>query len=288
MSKDEHEADANQSARVSGGPTSTSRNVDHGPAQAPRGAGSGIVRGQGGSPLIQIPIPIIAPGASGGSISHVDSGGRVLTNVNVFLVFWGAVWAQNPTPSVGEITNCVTNIFSGPYMSALAQYRNIGNGTLYGSTQVTTSDPPGIFSNDDAGNLLKNLIAAQLVPGPDEVDQLLYVVIMPTGVSSDQQGVIGIHYSFDENILCAWVMNDGTLDSVTTIFSHELVEACTNPKGDGFQFNAPGHCVANPFNWCEIGDICEGNTDVVNGVVVQAYWSESDNACVVPGGTKTR
>ena len=47
-------------------------------------------------------------------------------------------------------------------------------------------------------------------------------------------------------------------------------------------------CVANPFNWCEIGDICEGNTDVVNGVVVQAYWSESDNACVVPGGTKTR
>jgi len=84
------------------------------------------------------------------------------------------------------------------------------------------------------------------------------------------------------------VMNNGTLDSVTTIFSHELVEACTNPKGDGFQLNAPGHCVANPFNWCEIGDICEGNTDVVNGVVVQAYWSTSNGVCVVPGGRNTR
>ena len=95
-------------------------------SQAPRGKGSGIVRRQGGSPMIQIPIPYIAPGVSGGSISHIDSGGRVLTNVNVFLVFWGAVWAQNPTPSVGEITNCVTNIFSGPYMSALAQYGLLG------------------------------------------------------------------------------------------------------------------------------------------------------------------
>jgi len=263
--------------------------VERAAAQAPRSAGSGIVRGQGASPVvIQAPVPNIAPGVSGGSISHVDSGGQVLTNVNVFLVFWGAVWTQNPTPSAGEITNCVTSILSGPYMSALAQYRNIGNGMLYGTTQVTTSDPPGVFSNDDVGNLLKNLIAAKTVPGPEEVDQLLYVVIMPAGVSSDQQEIVGIHYNFVGNILCAWVMNDGTLDSVTTIFSHELVEACTNPKGDGFQLNAPGHCVANPFNWCEIGDICEGNTGVVNGVVVQAYWSTSDNACVVPGGTNTR
>ena len=257
-------------------------------AQAPHSTGSGIVRRQGGGPITQVPIPNMAKEESGGSVSHIDSGGLVLTHVNVFLVFWGAVWSQNRTPSFGEITNCTTSILSGPYMSALAQYRNIGNGTLYGTAQITTSDPPAIFSNDDVGNLLKNLIAAKTLPAPDEVDQILYVVIMPAGVNSDQQEVIGIHYTFDENILCAWVMNNGALDYITTIFSHELVEACTNPMGDGFQLNAPGHCMANPFNWCEIGDICEANTGVVNGVVVQAYWSESDGACVVPGGGSAR
>ena len=119
-------------------------------------------------------------------------------------------------------------------MSALAQYRNVGSGTLYGTMLVTTSEPPKTFSSDDVSNLLKDLIDMQTVPGPNNVDQLLYYVIMPVGVSSDQSNVIGEHFNPGEDILCAWVMNDGTLDSVTTIFSHELVEACTNPNGDGY------------------------------------------------------
>ena len=136
-------------------------------------------------------------------------------------------------------------------------------------------------------NLLKDLIDLQTVPGPNDVDQLLYYVIMPVGVSSDQSNVIGEHFNPGEDILCAWVMNDGTLDSVTTIFSHELVEACTNPTGDGYQFDAPGQCSASSINWCEIGDICEGIRDTVNGVVVQEYWSASDSACIAPGSNVT-
>jgi hypothetical protein len=226
-------------------------------------------------------------GGSGTNVEQVDNGGSVLANVKVYLVYWGSAWERTPIPSAGDITNCVTSILSGPYMLALAQYRGIGSGTLYGTTQVTVSDPPGTFSNDDVGNLIKGLVDAKTVPTPGEVDQLLYFVIMPAGVSSNQPGVIGEHFSFAENILCAWVMNNGTLDYVTTIFSHELVEACTNPKGDGFQMNAPGHCMASPFNWCEIGDLCEGTTRILNGVVVQAYWSESDQECVVPGSGLT-
>src|SRR2546421_7540314 len=150
-----------------------------------------------------------------------------------------------------------------------------------------TSDPQMTFSSDDVSNFLKDLINMQTVPGPNDVDQLLYCVIMPVGVSSDQSNVIGEHFSPDEDILCAWVMNDGTLDSVTTLFSHELVEACTNPHGDGYQFDAPGQCSASPINWCEIGDICEGIRDTVNGVVVQEYWSASDSACIAPGSNVT-
>jgi hypothetical protein len=80
-------------------------------------------------------------------------------------------------------------------------------------------------------------------------------------------------------------MNTGSLDFVTAIFSHELVEACTDPEGDAFQI-AP----ANPNNWNEIGDRCEGDflhkllafTGVIDGIRVQPYWSQRDQDCVIP------
>jgi hypothetical protein len=250
-------------------------------------SGSGIVRAQGGAVMVPIPPRNLASQATKGGVSSVDGGGLVLTHVNVYLVYWGSVWAQNPTPSADDITKSVTSIMAGPYMSALAQYRNVGSGTFCGKMLVTTSDPPKTFSSDDVSNLLKDLINMQTVPGPNDVDQLLYCVIMPVGVSSDQSNVIGEHFSPGEDILCAWVMNDGTLDSVTTIFSHELVEACTNPHGDGYQLDAPGQCSASPINWCEIGDVCEGIRDTVNGVVVQEYWSARDSACIAPGSNVT-
>ncbi len=261
MSAGEHKLDVNQGAK---------------PASA-----------QGGAVMVPLPPRNLASQATKEGVSSVDSGGLVLTHVNVYLVYWGSAWAQNPTPSADNITRSVASIMAGPYMSALAQYRNVGSGILYGKMLVTTSDPPKTFSSDDVSNFLKDLINMETVPGPNDVDQLLYCVIMPVGVSSDQSNVIGEHFSPGEDILSAWVMNDGTLDSVTTLFSHELVEACTNPNGDGYQLDAPGQCSASPINWCEIGDICEGIRDDVNGVIVQEYWSASDSACIAPGSNVT-
>jgi hypothetical protein len=289
MSTGEHKPIANQVTKPSSQPTHTSDVVKITSQNIPKSQsqrGSGIVRAQGG--VVMLPVlpdtHNLASEATKGGVSCVDNGGLVLTQVNVYLVYWGSVWAQNPIPGADDITKSVASILSGPYMSALAQYRNVGSGTLCGTMLITTSDPPSTFSNDDVSNLLQDLINIETLPGPDGVDQLLYCVIMPVGVSSDQPNVIGEHFSPGENILCAWVMNDGTLDSVTTIFSHELVEACTDPQGDGYQLDAPGDCSASPINWCEIGDVCEGIRGTVNGVVVQAYWSGRDSACIVPGG----
>jgi hypothetical protein len=76
-----------------------------------------------------------------------------------------------------------------------------------------------------------------------------------------------------------WVRNDGALNnntSIPRIFSHELVEACTDPEGDAWQINP-----VNSTNWNEIGDACSSTT-VLNGVLVQSYWSQFDHACVIP------
>ena len=63
---------------------------------------------------------------------------------------------------------------------------------------------------------------------------------------------------------------------MTTTFSHELVEFCTDPSGDGWQMSP-----RDADNWNEIGDVCS-STSVLNGVTVQSYYSVRDGACVVP------
>ena len=222
--------------------------------------------------------------SGGGAANFTDQGGPVLNQVHVQLIFWGNAWANNPTPSVTDITNAVTKILAGSYTSALAQYRGIQPGSLHGTTIVTTSNPPNSFSDSDVSNLISSLISTGTVPAPHTDNQLLYCVIMPVGASSGGN-FIGEHtyfrYSDGSNAHFAWVMNNGTLDYVTTILSHELVESCTDPEGSAI-LGTSGTC--NQGGWCEIGDVCEGINTVLNGVDVQKYWSQRDHACIVQGG----
>jgi hypothetical protein len=230
------------------------------------------------------------PGSNASGTSIVDLNGKILNNVQVQLIFWGSTWAENASPSTNAIFDAAQTILSGPYMSKLTQYRGIGSGTMLGELVVNPSDPPNPFSTDDVAQCVLSLIAAGTVPEPGIDNQMLFCVFLPAGVNFNVPNINGIHsfiynarYSFPVNVdldkvLFAWVMNDGTLDYITTIFSHELVEACTNPDGNGFQVTP-----VDPNNWNEIGDVCEGNSATLDGVKVQAYWSQSDGSCIIPG-----
>jgi hypothetical protein len=80
----------------------------------------------------------------------------------------------------------------------------------------------------------------------------------------------------------AWVMNDGTLDYVTTVLSHELIEACTDPNIKTIKIQrGPGSACPDPTRTCEIGDVCS-SLALVGGVQVQSYWSKVDNRCIIP------
>jgi hypothetical protein len=63
------------------------------------------------------------------------------------------------------------------------------------------------------------------------------------------------------------------------LVSHELVEVATDPQGGGF-LGANGTC--DESGWCEIADVCE-SLSVLDGVTVQAYWSNRDHDCIAPG-----
>jgi hypothetical protein len=240
-------------------------------------------------------------GARGAGTTVVDGGGPTLSAVQVQLIFWGASWNANPSPSVASVQRDVTTILDGPYMSVLDQYNGVGHGALLGTTIVTTSSPPNPFTDVDVTNLISDLLQEGSLPGPDSNNQILYCVIMPANVRSKKfvapNFIIGEHKFFNYSVAeptgvqtvtahWAWLTHNGTSNDLTTVFSHELVESCTDPEGTGIQLNAPGICTANKADWCEIGDVCT-ETDLVCGVRVQAYWSARDNACVIPKGIKS-
>jgi hypothetical protein len=110
------------------------------------------------------------------------------------------------------------------------------------------------------------------------------MIVVPPGVGIDPAGPCGAHgypgdYDFPADYSTAWggyVLNDGTLDTITTSLSHEIVEACTDTEDDGWTITGRSPPSA------EICDVCENTVARVNGVMVQGYWSIEDAACIVP------
>jgi hypothetical protein len=223
--------------------------------------------------------------ASGNDISvhFTDHGGLVLANAQLQLIFWGTAWDNSSTtPSVSSILVAVNSILSGPYLSGLSQYRITGRPVLQGIHILDKTDPPSTFDDDDVIELIEsNIIPSGPLPDYSNNNQLIYLVIMPPGVSyiGSALSIHGVSYSPEGGppLHFGWVGNDGTLDHVTTYFSHELVESMTNPEGDGITGD-PGSCSRNQVGWCEIADVCDF-TVVVRGVVVQNYWSQTDQQC---------
>ena len=223
--------------------------------------------------------------AAGGTPAFSDHGGPVIPHVHLYLIFWGAAWnSTGAVPSMGQVTDATINILTGPYMNSLSQYRGIGSGVLEGAVLVANAvgsspaTPPSNFTNNDISTLITNMIAAGQLPDPASDSELLYMVMLAPGAS--QPGLLGEHTYFTHNgTNChfGWVANGGSLTSVTWVFTHELVESVTDPEGSAITGTG-----CNQGGWCEIGDVCTGNTAVINGVTVQRYWSQVDGQCVVP------
>jgi hypothetical protein len=249
--------------------------------------GSGVVV----APEKRPPATLAAPGTH-----TVDMGGMVKTAVHVGLVFWGSVWGSTLTvPSMGNVIDAVINILSGNYLDGLAQYRNCGtNGrTLlsvsYISYQVRNSpaNPPNPFSEQDVQNFIQDALSQNLIAISVLDPAHLICVIMPPKVNYTDSSLGGNHSFLRANdpfipikTHYSWVGNDGTLNFVSSLFSHELAEAMTDPEGNSFQVSGSSRCTPNPTTWCEIGDVC-GAWQLLNGVSVETYWSDNANRCIV-------
>lgn len=223
----------------------------------------------------------------GGADQHhrfVDHHGLVLRSELVYLIYWGNAWTQPGAiaPTADQVTGAVRTMLASSYLTGLAQYRGIAHAQVRGSRVVASSEPPAGFSDGKVERFVRHQISAGTIPAPDAEDQTLYGVVMPPGVQAgddeDWSGEHNTHGRHGHGVHYAWFTNPGTIDGLTVIMSHEIVEAATDPEGSGF-LGVDGTCSQD--GWCEIADIC-GNTGVVDGVMVESYWSDAAGKCVVP------
>jgi hypothetical protein len=250
--------------------------------RAPRGGGDLIVQKFNG------------PGDAPATTTVSAGRGPRLRNATVNLIFWGSGWNTNPapTPSLVTVANDVASILAGPYQSALDQYGVTA--AHFGAAYLDTSNPPNPFNTGNVQNKITDLIENGTLPEPDEEpNDQFHCVMMPPGVAYGPGGLGGLHtyaeytdldwfdLDWNDRSHMAWVLY-GSRANISSVFSHELAEACSDPEGNGVQVNP-----TNNTNWNEIGDVCR-STGLLNGVTVQSYWSQRDQACVIPNNVSIR
>jgi hypothetical protein len=224
--------------------------------------------------------------------SVTDNGGARVVDTALVPIFFGSAWS-GAVPSIGTVMNAIRRILASPYLSQMDQYF-FHNLTLSQPIQAIANPSMPTYKDDDAGNLVWDLIDSNVFPEPDEAGgRNVYMVFYPPGTTIDTADRCGAHsvysdYDFPFDIDYAWVgyaefnqTNGKTLDNITKTFSHELIEIISDPEPDGD--SDEGWQMSRSINGgTEIGDACNNTADRVTGVLVNGYWSERHKACIIP------
>ncbi len=243
-------------------------------------------------------VPLYERGRAGGAAPAVAApaaaqltyrGGPLLTSVQLCTVFWGAAWTAAAQQATLERLNAFAQfVVSSAYLDQLAEYstqgKTIGHGTFVGTATVPDTALGTSVTDGAVQALLDRQVAARTVPAP--TPNSLYFVLLPAGVAvvagsdSSCQTFCGYHDRSASGLFYAVVPSPDCsgclaglqpLDALTSVASHELAEAVTDPvPGQGWYDDANG----------EIGDICAWQNKQLGGYLVQRLWSNRADACV--------
>ncbi|HKV86665.1 MAG TPA: hypothetical protein VJT78_01560 [Candidatus Dormibacteraeota bacterium] len=216
-------------------------------------------------------------------------GGALLSEVQVFVFFWGDAWQHDPQAAlVQQLNGFFDYVLTSPLIDQLAEYsvpgKTISHGSRVGSLVLTTA-PPANVADGDIQQLIQQEIASDpAVPQP--TGSSLYYVFLPPGVTvslgsdSSCTSFCGYHSDVNGQVFyavmpypdCSGCMGAlALLNALTSTTSHELCEAITDPvPGLGWYDDANG----------EIGDICAWQTKQLGAYTVQLEWSNQAQSCL--------
>jgi hypothetical protein len=240
------------------------------------------------SPIQIVPLRTEAA-APAGTPNLTYRGGPLLSEVQVFLFFWGDAWERSPLSDlVQQVNGFFDYVVTSPLLDQLAEYSvpgmAISHGTRSGSIVLTTAPPPNISDGDIQQLIQQEISSDPAVPQP--TGSSLYFVFLPPGVTVGLGGgsscstFCGYHSDVNHQVFYAVMPYPdcsgctGSLavtDALTSITSHELCEAITDPiPTQGWYDDANG----------EIGDICAWQTKKLGSYSVQAEWSNQAGKCI--------
>jgi hypothetical protein len=259
----------------------------------------------------------IMSNTSASSSNLVYYGGPVIANVKVYAVFWGSAVDSDLQKNIGGFYQAAVN---STYIDWMTEYntsiaavdgrqgtnQTIGRGSYLGEITISPSNGSKSLSDTDIQAEIESQVAKKVLPVPD--DNTLFMVYFPSGVSISIEGgkscqsFCAYHNGFKSQSLgnvFYGVMPDlgsgmcslgcGTesdvFDSTTSVSSHELFEAITDP------FPTPADKPTFPQAWNttsgeEIGDLCASNDTQIatpgRTYVVQQLWDNATRRCA-PG-----
>ncbi|KAJ3316556.1 hypothetical protein HDV06_003231 [Boothiomyces sp. JEL0866] len=230
-------------------------------------------------------------------------GGPVISNVEVHPIFYGG----NNVQYKSKINSFYSGVINSAYFDWLSEYntpnQKIGRGTFGGSVDITTGLKTSLDDDTDIQPLLKSLAdAGKIKPNSNTYFPIHFQpnVDITQGGSASCQVFCAYHgtiaykggYIFygvipDQGGSCAGGCGSAasTFDNLSSVSSHELIEATTDA--------AVGLATANaaPLAWYdsnngEIGDICNAQQGKITGgdgvsYTVQKEWSNKKKACII-------
>lgn len=237
---------------------------------------------------------------------HTYTGGvkanqkHVMRAPRVVIIFWGHYYTTN-SDVVSAGVKLISDLVTGPFKNGLVQY-GVGQGSVAGHIVIDTnqnSPAPMTLDENQAQtqiiSWIKPSTGTPIVTPAPSVDEtnLLYFLFSPTTtqltLTDGTTGFCGYHKHTkvnptSQNDDLFWGIVDTTkaaqltgtefANKIAFCASHELAEAMSDRDGQGFISDTN----------CEIGDICELNTDhpwfQYRGWTVEQYWSNWDNTCI--------
>src|SRR5258708_15797260 len=138
--------------------------------------------------------------------------GPLLTNAEVFTLFWGSAWqAAANSPFMTHMNDFFDFVLTSKLLDQLAEYnvpgKSIGHGKRTGTTVLTSSEPGKTVTDAGIQKMLPSEITAGTLPG--KTANSLYFVFLPPGTQVDQggskycTGFCGYHDSTADNIFYA-------------------------------------------------------------------------------------
>jgi len=226
------------------------------------------------------------------------SGGIVLSNVRLTVMYWGRSWntlhqptPENPRPAdVNSVAAGVRSVIASGYLPGLSEYvASIGRGSIADQQIFNNYEPPDSFNETTIEQFVADRINDHRLRGIDNPNHL-FLIMMPEGVYFPADGE---HWAMpytdssgrSYNVHLGFIRNDGNLDDVMITFSHELVESVSNAEMDAV-WGSSASC--NPGEsghpQCELADACQygESSSLPDGTNVAKYWSQRQGACIAP------